>query len=120
MPASVELVLFRVIQEALTNVWRHSGSATARIRLEQPSSAGDHVTLSIEDFGKGIPNDIRLSTLSGAKTQQNPSTGLGLVGMRERLHLVGGSLEIESASGGTTIRAIIRWHQPDLDASANA
>ena len=120
MPASVELVLFRVIQEALTNVWRHSGSATARIRLvQQPSSAGDHVTLSIKDFGKGIPGDIRLSTLSGAKSQQNPSTGLGLVGMRERLHQVGGSLEIESASGGTTIRAIIRLHQADVPASAN-
>jgi signal transduction histidine kinase len=115
MPASVELVIFRVIQEALTNVWRHSGSATARIRLvQQPSLSGDHVTLSVEDFGKGIPADIRLSTLSGAKAQQNPSTGLGLVGMRERLHQVGGSLEIESASGGTIIRAIIRFHQGDV------
>ena len=109
MSSSVELVLFRVIQEALTNVWRHSGSTTAQIRLvQQISAAGDRVTLSIEDFGKGMPNNIRVSTLSKARPQQSPSTGLGLVGMRERLHQVGGSLEIDSASGGTIIRAIVR------------
>jgi signal transduction histidine kinase len=53
MPSPVELVLFRVIQEALTNVWRHSGSQTARIALaQQPSVDGNQVTLSIEDSVK--------------------------------------------------------------------
>jgi integral membrane sensor domain MASE1/anti-sigma regulatory factor (Ser/Thr protein kinase) len=108
MPSAVELVLFRVIQEALTNVWRHSGSKTARIQLvEQDKPEGRLVNLSIEDFGTGIPHNIRASTLSRARAQHNVSTGLGLVGMRERLHQIGGSLEIDSSGGGTVIRAIV-------------
>jgi integral membrane sensor domain MASE1/anti-sigma regulatory factor (Ser/Thr protein kinase) len=108
MPSPVELVLFRVIQEALTNVWRHSGSKTARIELiQQDTSEGQLVTLSIEDFGRGIPRNVRVSTLSRAKALHSVSTGLGLIGMRERLHQIGGSLEIESSSGGTVIRAIV-------------
>jgi signal transduction histidine kinase len=115
MPSAVELVLFRVIQEALTNVWRHSGSATARIELtQQPSSYGNQVMLSIEDFGKGIPRSIRMSTLSRTKTRHNASVGLGLVGMRERLHQIGGSLEIDSTSGKTTIRAIVKLSPRDI------
>jgi signal transduction histidine kinase len=119
MPAAVELVLFRVIQEALTNVWRHSGSAIARIKLAQESSGGeDHVTLSIEDFGKGIPRNVRMSTLAGTKTRHDTSMGLGLVGMRERLHQIGGSLEIDSGKGSTVIRAIVRLIPTDLEIGA--
>lgn len=115
MPSAVELVLFRVIQEALTNVWRHSGSATARIELAQePSTDGERVTLSIEDFGKGIPRSVRMSTLAGTKIKHNTSMGLGLVGMRERLHQIGGSLEIDSSKGRTVIRAIVRLSPKDL------
>jgi signal transduction histidine kinase len=106
MPAPVELVLFRVIQEALTNVWRHSGSPTARIRLIQElQDKGGRVTLSVEDFGKGIPSDVRDSTLRRIKGKS--ALGLGLAGMRERLHQVGGMLEIDSAVGSTVIRAIV-------------
>ena len=115
MPSAVELVLFRVIQEALTNVWRHSGSATARIELAQnPSTDGDQVMLSIEDFGKGIPRSVRMSTLAGTKIKHNTSMGLGLVGMRERLHQIGGSLDINSSKGRTVIRAIVRLSPKDL------
>jgi signal transduction histidine kinase len=110
---SVERILFRVIQEALTNVWRHSGSATARVRLvETESSSGQHLTLSIEDFGKGIPDNILVSTLS--TTKHDPPLGLGLVGMRERLHQIGGSLEIESTTGKTVIRAIVKVSPTDI------
>jgi signal transduction histidine kinase len=85
LPSDVELVLFRVTQEALTNIWRHSGSRTAEIKLlRQVSNGSTQVTLSIEDAGRGIPNDIRLSTLSRSNSKQVPS-GLGLIGMRERL-----------------------------------
>jgi len=112
MSSDVELVLFRVIQEALTNVWRHSGSETARIRIAQQSSGSrPQVTLSIEDSGKGIPHNIRLATLSRTKTRNHASVGLGLAGMRERLHQIGGFLEIDSMAGKTVIRAIVRLNE---------
>jgi len=106
LPAAVELVLFRIIQEALTNVWRHSGSTTARIRLIQEPTDGQRVTLSIEDFGKGIPSDIRDSTLRPTKSRA--TMGVGLAGMRERLHQIGGALEIDSTTGSTVIRATVK------------
>ena len=107
LPRTVELVLFRVIQEALTNVWRHSGSATARVQLaNEPSQGGHRMTLSIEDFGKGIPTHIRDSMLSGRRSQA--PVGLGLVGMRERLQQIDGKLEIDSTMGNTVIRAIVK------------
>jgi signal transduction histidine kinase len=106
LPANVELVLFRVIQEALTNIWRHSGSSSAQIRLACEASKGrTRITLSIEDEGKGIPDTIRRSTLSGGGRQI--SSGLGLLGMRERLHEIGGRLEIDSIAGKTVIRASV-------------
>ena len=108
MSSSIELALFRVIQEALTNVWRHSGSSTARIRLaQQPSAATQQVMLSIEDFGKGIPNDIRVSTLTSTKTRNHVTEGLGLASMRERLNQIGGRLEIDSVRGKTVVRATV-------------
>jgi signal transduction histidine kinase len=111
MSNPVELVVFRVIQEALTNVWRHSGSETARIRLVHDTSAGKRkLTLTIEDFGKGIPLEIQDSTIAWAKGYN--AIGLGLAGMRERLHQVGGSLEIQSTTGNTLIRATVPMSAP--------
>lgn len=108
LSSDIELVLFRVIQEALTNIWRHSGSGTARIQLARQASGGlPQVTLTIEDAGKGIPNDIRLSTLSKDNGRHAAPSGLGLVGMRERLHQIGGRLEINSVTGKTIIRATV-------------
>jgi signal transduction histidine kinase len=108
MSSDVELVLFRVIQEALTNIWRHSGSKTARIQLVRTvSDARPQVTLSIEDAGKGIPSNIRQSTLSRSTSGQQAPPGLGLIGMRERLHQIGGQLEIDSTIGRTVIKAIV-------------
>src|ERR1051325_7735195 len=93
--SNVELALFRVIQEALTNVWRHSGSATARIQLEQQIAGGrPQIKLSIEDMGKGIPNNLHPSRLSKGNGKWRFPSGLGLMGMRERLHQIGGRLEI--------------------------
>jgi signal transduction histidine kinase len=109
MRADVELVLFRVVQEALSNIWRHSGSAIARIYVSrQFRNGGEQIALRIEDVGKGIPNDIRLSTLSPTKARQQVPSGLGLIGMRERLNQVGGQLEIDSMTGKTVIRATVR------------
>jgi len=111
MSADIELVLFRVIQEALTNIWRHSGSSTARIRVARQVLDGrPQITLSIEDSGKGIPDNILL-TLSRRNTRQQAPSGLGLIGMRERLRQIGGQLEIDSTTGKTVIRAIVMLNQ---------
>jgi len=94
LPADVELVLYRVVQEALTNIAKHSSASLARVSL---SRRRNEVTLLIQDNGVGFE--------SGEKTQSN-GHGLGLFGMSERLGLVGGNIRIESARGrGTTITA---------------
>jgi len=99
LPRNVEVVLFRVLQESLTNVHRHSGASEASIHFQQGAEA---VILEIQDFGKGIPEE-RLRLLRGVSAE----TGVGLAGMRERLHELSGQLEIESDSSGTSMRAIV-------------
>jgi signal transduction histidine kinase len=111
LSSNIELVFFRVVQEALTNVWRHSGSATARIQLaQQASAAGHQVKLSIEDFGKGIPSNVPVSNLSSI-TRNHVPEGLGLASIRERLRQIGGFLEIDSVPGKTVIRATVTLGQ---------
>jgi signal transduction histidine kinase len=102
LPRDIELAIFRVIQESLTNVHRHSGSAVARIRLEFNAAA----TLEVEDEGKGIP--------SGALESADNATGtlgVGLRGMHERVRQLGGKLELLSSEKGTTVRATIPCQQ---------
>jgi len=89
-----ELALFRVMQECLTNVHRHSGSDTAKVRLQRHDG---QAILEVEDRGKGIS----LQALDGAKSRG----GVGLQGMRERLRHFGGELLVESVPSGTRIRA---------------
>jgi len=100
-----ELAVFRIVQEALTNVSRHSRSPTARIRLaRETASDGSNIVLTIEDAGRGMPAISNARALIGRKLG---ARGVGLGSMRERLHQLGGSLEIESAVGRTVVRAII-------------
>jgi PAS domain S-box-containing protein len=99
-----EITIFRVIQEALTNVLRHSGSPSAAVRLIDKD---DHVELEIIDQGKGIP-EKRLATV-----QASESSGVGLGGMRERLRQLGGQLEILSSSDGTCVRASLPVREPN-------
>ena len=91
LPKDLETAIFRVVQECLTNVHRHSGSPAAEIRLSR--SASD-VQLEVRDEGKGIPPE-KLSEMSS-----NGAPGVGIRGMRERIHQLGGSLEIGSAGSG--------------------
>lgn len=99
LPKRMEVVLFRILQEGLTNVHRHSEASEVSVCFErQPEVA----TLEIRDFGKGIPAD-RLNRLR----QTSGETGVGLEGMRERLRELGGQLEVESNGHGTSIRAVI-------------
>jgi len=93
-----ETTIFRVVQEGLTNIHRHSGSSTAAIRISQAPEA---IRLEISDRGKGIPAGVQLG-LAGAGR-----SGVGIQGMRERLRQLGGHLEIQSRRTGTTILAVL-------------
>jgi PAS domain S-box-containing protein len=95
-----ELVLFRVLQESLTNVQRHSGSKSAEIRISQ---ANDMVTLQITDQGKGLPAAI----LEHSNRDWMGSLGVGLRGMSERLRQLGGTLDMASSDSGTQVRAML-------------
>ena len=96
MKPHAELALFRVVQESLTNIQRHSGSLKAKIRTERGPGK---FTLEISDKGSGI---------SGSLRRRNGKTpfgfGVGIPSMHERVALIGGQLDIESSGGGTTVR----------------
>jgi PAS domain S-box-containing protein len=100
LPREVELALFRVLQESLTNVHRHSGSSTAHVRLFMK---GATAILEIEDQGKGIP----ASSLNEAEPDRTASLGVGLRGMSERMQQLGGKLEIFSNQDGTRVSAMV-------------
>jgi len=99
LPSSLELALFRVLQESLTNVHRHSKSKKADVSLRL---SADKVVLRVRDYGKGIPADVldrfRRNSAHG---------GVGLAGMRERIHELGGQLEMDSDSRGTQVVATL-------------
>lgn len=98
LPNDTELAIFRIIQECLTNIHRHSGSATATIRIHHE---GTHIDVQVLDSGKGIPKD-KQTELAGSGRG-----GVGFSGMRERLRQLGGTLEIQSDENGTVVRAIL-------------
>lgn len=95
LPAELEITLFRIIQESLTNIHRHSGSKTAVIQLNQTDSS---VTLEVIDRGNG------LKTVESAG-HAVPKSGVGIPGMRERVRRLGGTFDISpTPGGGTTVR----------------
>ena len=98
----IELGIFRIVQESLTNIHRHSHSQTASILLSQEVA---HVRLEISDEGTGIPPDVLSRTEGG-------TTGVGIAGMRERVRLLRGRFEISSGSCGTTIRIVLPVAKP--------
>jgi len=93
LPQDLELALFRIVQEALTNIHRHSGSKTATVRV---SRGDDSVLLEIQDHGEGIP----VEKLAAIKAQR---TGVGIAGMRERVRQCKGEMDIQSNSSRTKI-----------------
>ncbi len=102
LPKNTELALFRVLQESLTNVHRHSGALSVKIAFNRHPQA---VVLEIRDFGKGIAPE-RLARLR----ETSAEAGVGLAGMRERMFELTGKLEMESHAGGTTVRATVPLH----------
>jgi signal transduction histidine kinase len=87
----VAIHIYRIVQEALTNVSRHSGSSEAWVRLRQ---AEDRIELEIEDRGRGLPPEAE---------RREGWQGIGLVSMRERAELMGGEFALAPAAGGGTI-----------------
>ena len=106
LPRGIATTLFRVVQEALSNVHRHSDSATALITLHRGEDA---IRLEIADRGRGLKRPI-----DGRDDVQ--AIGVGISGMRVRLEQLGGRLEIESDGSGT--RVVARVPLPDTDAEA--
>jgi PAS domain S-box-containing protein len=98
LPPEAEITLFRVAQEALTNVRKHAGPGVrVRVRLAAPAGGA---RLTVQDWGRGFDPAPAAPAAAGAR--------MGLVGMRERLALLGGALAVRSAPGrGTTVRAAL-------------
>jgi len=98
LPQDMEIAIFRIVQECLTNIHRHSGSATATINIVPEDN---RIVVSVQDQGKGIP----------LKRQQELNStdrmGVGFRGMRERVRQLGGGLKIQSDTNGTVIVATL-------------
>lgn len=94
--AELETTIFRIVQEALTNILRHSGASQASVGL---FVEGDRLVLSVQDNGKGIPEQIN---------QFRPERiGVGIGGMRQRVKQLGGELRIANTNPGTLVQALI-------------
>ena len=98
LPADCEIAIFRIVQESLTNIHRHSESRRAAVRVIWDP---EQVEVQIEDGGKGIPVDHHTNFAAGA------AMGVGLRGMRERVAQLGGKLDLQSSSDGTIVRAML-------------
>jgi len=99
LPRDTETALFRIVQESLLNIHRHSESETARIRLRR---AAGTLVLEVEDWGRGIPKASLKQITSGGGV-----VGVGIAGMSERIERLGGCLELTSSdcgATGTTVR----------------
>ncbi len=99
LPSEIETTLFRVVQQSLANIHRHSGSAMAMIRI---SIDEDSVGVEIRDEGRGISSEVLAGFRSGTRL-----LGVGLAGMRERIRDMGGSFEIDSSEKGTSIQVAL-------------
>lgn len=109
LPAEIEIALFRILQESLTNVHRHSGAEKVDIRLTADQKK---VTLIVIDHGKGM----RRETLERLG-KSNASVGVGLAGMRERVLELGGTFHIRSDKNGTRLEVVIPVPQPVAEQS---
>jgi PAS domain S-box-containing protein len=99
LPSLLETMLFRVVQEALTNIHKHSGSPTAEVFLG--TNSGD-VVLEVNDHGRGMPQELLVRARNGGSV-----AGVGLAGMRERVSEIGGNFQVQSGPQGTSIRVSI-------------
>jgi len=98
MTRDVELALFRVVQESLTNIHRHSGSPQAKIRID----CNSNLTLEISDLGPGAS-----ASATGGKEEHRLDVGVGIPSMQERVKLIGGRLHVDFGADGTTVHVTI-------------
>jgi signal transduction histidine kinase len=112
LPKPVALGLFRILQESLTNIHRHSGCAKAEIVL---SLLPQQVILKVRDYGKGIAPRF-MEKIEANQT----NSGVGLAGMRERVHELGGRLSIERCAPGTLISATLPFAETADTAALSA
>jgi PAS domain S-box-containing protein len=98
LPEDYELCLFRIAQECLTNIHRHSGSPTATVKLLRSPS---EIMLEVSDEGRGVDPEIQARIASGK------TAGVGLRGMRERVRQFGGNVKLRSTAKGTTVVATL-------------
>jgi signal transduction histidine kinase len=99
MEGDIETAVFRIVQESLTNVYRHSGSSHALVRVQCENG---HFAIEVEDFGRGIAPGVLQRGTDGAE-----QVGVGVQGMRCRAKQLGGALEIRSDGKSTLVRAVL-------------
>lgn len=97
LSSDMETTIFRVVQEALTNVYRHANSESARVEINKQAES---ILIRVRDYGKGV-------SPAGTGIAPLPSLGVGIGGMRERLRQLGGQLTVCSAEPGTLLEAKI-------------
>jgi PAS domain S-box-containing protein len=107
LPQNVELALFRIVQESLSNIQRHSGATSAHVSLQFES---EDLILKISDQGRGMSRST-----SDSQNGHAVLLGVGILGMRERMTQLGGKLDIDSSVSGTAVKATIPWRAEVFD-----
>ncbi|HLZ44021.1 MAG TPA: ATP-binding protein [Candidatus Sulfotelmatobacter sp.] len=100
----METTLFRIVQESLTNIHRHSGSSRARIHIQR---SDDDISLEVRDYGKGMQG-------SHNNGSQRLRSGVGIQGMQERVRQLNGRFEIRSNPDGTSVIARLPVTKPTM------
>lgn len=98
LAADIEVTIFRVVQESLTNVYRHADSESARVEIDKQSES---IVVRVRDYGKGLPQEINSNRTSSS------TLGVGIAGMRGRVRQFGGELTMSRAEPGTLVEAKI-------------
>jgi PAS domain S-box-containing protein len=104
LSTDLETTIFRIVQESLNNVYRHSGSQSARVEIDKQS---EWVLLRVRDYGKGLPQELTGKKLSAR-------LGVGIIGMRERVRQFGGELILSRAEPGTLVECKIPLFNMDI------
>src|SRR2546425_9430009 len=106
-PRDLEIAVFRIVQETLTNVHRHSGSSTAKINIWRSTN---QLRLKVEDQGKGM-----ILPAFGKDDRENAILGVGISGIRERVRQLGGQMQIRSGEWGTALEVVFPLEESELN-----
>ena len=106
-PRDLEIAAFRIVQETLTNVHRHSGSSTAKINIWRSTN---QLRLKVEDQGKGM-----ILPAFGKDDRENAILGVGISGIRERVRQLGGQMQIRSGEWGTALEVVFPLEESELN-----